>query len=268
MKVKRRDILPLLPLCLSPQSVSRSLLCVCGWSSLKIFEIFLTNCRATTPYFERENITDTDQLKLTAECHRRLKHQYSSQFLVIMNSYSYDGAPNLNLLPYNNDEPSDCRLRFRAPLPTTPPTRDIKVIRDLSSIRRRRSDPATRRWREQCSRIFQEHVCIDIPERQKHRHSIELPAIAKRTSSTSHATSSETIMKSAAAIKIQTQMRIFLRSRRTIQRASSYPWLGCTTRIFAVNSTVYQDNLSAVLGAIYFQSQGTLAFLFANEVQS
>ena len=39
-------------------------------------------------------------------------------------------------------------------------------IRCLKRIRRRRSDPATSRWREQCSRLFKEHVLDACPEQQ------------------------------------------------------------------------------------------------------
>ena len=39
-------------------------------------------------------------------------------------------------------------------------------VRCLKGIRRRRSTPATRRWREQCSRLYKEHVLDACPEQQ------------------------------------------------------------------------------------------------------
>lgn len=39
-------------------------------------------------------------------------------------------------------------------------------IRCLKGIRRRRSAPATRRWREQCSRLYKEHILDADPEQQ------------------------------------------------------------------------------------------------------
>ena len=39
-------------------------------------------------------------------------------------------------------------------------------LRNLKGIRRRRSDPVTRRWREQCSKLYKEHVLDTCPEQQ------------------------------------------------------------------------------------------------------
>ncbi|CAB9511175.1 expressed unknown protein [Seminavis robusta] len=44
--------------------------------------------------------------------------------------------------------------------------RRTRELRNLKGIRRRRSDPVTRRWREQCSKLYKEHVLDSCPEQQ------------------------------------------------------------------------------------------------------
>ena len=46
--------------------------------------------------------------------------------------------------------------------------RIVRGVRNLQGIQRRRSDPVTRRWREQCSKLYREHnnmldSCLELP---------------------------------------------------------------------------------------------------------
>jgi hypothetical protein len=70
-----------------------------------------------------------------------------------------------------------------------------REVRDLRSLHRRRSDPCTRRWREQCSKIYQEQVLLLDPCLEQQQRDCMPPLMA-------------TVQQQAiAATKIQSWMR-------------------------------------------------------------
>lgn len=128
-----------------------------------------------------------------------------------MNSDSYE-TPHRSLLEYEGSTVNES-LRVSRVHPSPSSGNDMKVIRDLSRIRRRRSDPATKRWREQYSKIYKEQIPNEFRE---HPFPV-FPAIARKSRIYSQVTCQET----EAAKKIQRQARRFLRGRMKTSRENS-----------------------------------------------
>jgi len=74
-------------------------------------------------------------------------------------------------------------------------------LRNLDSIRSRRSDPATKRWREQCSQLYKEHIFLDPCPEQQQQQQQQQDKYAAAT------------MKEVAALIIQSRIRSYLRNR-------------------------------------------------------
>ena len=58
-----------------------------------------------------------------------------------------------------------------------------REVRNLKGIRRRRSDPVTQRWREQCSKLYRQHnfldSCPELPQLVRLPEDVELVAVRK-----------------------------------------------------------------------------------------
>jgi len=81
-------------------------------------------------------------------------------------------------------------------------------LRNLHGIRRRRSDPVTRRWREQCSKLYKEHVLDNFSEQCQHDRVRTRPSRREEVAPAAAATTN------CAARLIQCCVRRFLSQKR------------------------------------------------------